>query len=294
MEAEYGSLMKGMRAARKKRLATTNGGPPPGMFVAPTAGLSTIVKALGSALGGQSLRLGQRVQQLEPTLNGWRLGVEDATTGRQSTEQYDAVIVAVPAGAAARLLRQIDERAAELLAVIEYSSCVVVQLAYPVDRVRHALDAAGLVVPDVEGRSMQACSFSSVKYAGRAPDGTVLFRAFFGGALRPELLNLDDHSFVDLAKREVGTLLAAEGEPLLTSVTRWRDAMPQYHLGHLHRVDEIQRRIDRHTGLALAGAYLRGVGIPHCIHSGERAADQLLATILQQTESGKPLLAESF
>jgi oxygen-dependent protoporphyrinogen oxidase len=285
MEAEHGSLIKATRAAKKKRSPPSHGGPSPSVFVAPAEGLGRIIDALGSALGGEAVRLGQQVKQLEPASSGWRLTVEDTVTGRCTTEEFNAVIIATPANVAARLLQPVDARLGGLLAGVGYSSCAIVHLAYPLDRVRHPLDAAGLVVPHVEGRPMQACSFYSVKYAGRAPDGVVVLRAFFGGALHPELTALDDDCLTELAQSEVATLLGAEGQPLLASVTRWPKSMPQYQVGHLQLVDKVERCVERHAGLELAGAAYRGVGIPHCIHSGEQAAERILAAIDQT--SGK-------
>ena len=250
-------------------------------FVAPAAGLGTIVDALAEALSPETTRLQQRVLQLEPAPGGWRLTIEDGSTAEQTSEEFDAVIVATPAAPAATLVRSVDERIAELLAGVEYSSCAIVQLGYPTDQLPNPLDAAGVVVPHVEGRPLQACSFTSLKYAGRAPDGTVLMRAFFGGALQPELLELDDERLVELAREELNELLGVEGQPILTSVTRWHQSMPQYHLGHLPRVEEIEQRAARYPGLELAGAAFRGVGIPHCINSGQQAADRVLAKMHQ-------------
>jgi oxygen-dependent protoporphyrinogen oxidase len=277
MEADSGSLIKATRAARRKRLAAPASGPAPSVFVAPATGLETIVHALADALGPQTTRLQQKVTRLDPTTGGWRLTIEDGATGEQTTEEYEAVIVTTPAPATAALIRSVDERMAELLGGVEYSSCAIVQLAYPTDQVKQPLDAAGMVVPHVEGRPLQACSFTSVKYAGRAPDGTVLMRAFFGGALQPELLELDDDRLVELAREELNTLLGVEGAPILTSVKRWDQSMPQYHVGHVPRVAEIEELAARHPGLELAGATFRGVGIPHCINSGQQAAERVLA-----------------
>ncbi|MCO6043007.1 protoporphyrinogen oxidase [Aeoliella sp. ICT_H6.2] len=274
MEAEHGSLIKATQAARKQREAKADG-KPQSVFTAPAGGLGRIIEAAAEKLG-ERVRCGQRVVQLASRDDAWQLRVEDIQTGEQADETYDAVIVATPASATARLLESVDPRVSELLAGVEYSSCVIVQLGYQRKNIAHPLDAAGVVVPNVEGRALQACSFSSVKYAGRAPDGSVVLRAFFGGAMRPELPAMSDEKLIELAKSEVGTLLGASGEPLFTVVKRWQSSMPQYHVGHAERVDEIEQRTAAHHGLELAGAALHGVGIPHCIHTAEDAARRVV------------------
>lgn len=280
MEAEHGSLIKATQAARKEREANSNG-QPASVFVSPAGGLQRLVDAAADKLG-ERLRCGQRVTELSEHDDHWKLRVEDTESGTQSDETYDAVIIATPAAATAKLLAPIDPRASELLAGIEYTSSAIVQLAYKRVNIAHPLDAAGMVVPNVEGRLLQACSFSSVKYAGRAPDDTVVLRAFFGGALRPELPALDDEKLIELAKSEVGELLGASGEPIFTLVQRWQSSMPQYYVGHAERVDEIEQRTAEHHGLELAGAALRGVGIPLCIRTGEEAATRMVERLQQE------------
>src|SRR5262249_51949936 len=156
-----------------------------------------------------------------------------------------------------------------------YASSATVALAYPRAAIRHPLDGFGFVVPHIEGRQTLACTFSSVKYPGRAPDGVVLLRVFIGGALQAELLARDDPGLVALAEADVAPLLGITGGPILSRVWRHPWAMPQYDVGHLGRVAAIEARLESLPGLALAGAAYRGVGIADCVHSGEIAAERL-------------------
>ena len=104
----------------------------------------------------------------------------------------------------------------------------------------------------------------------------MLIRVFIGGALQPELVERDDSELTCIALQDLAELLGASGDPELVQVIRWHNAMPQYHLGHLEQpVDRIAARVAQRPGLALAGSGYRGVGIPHCIHSGQQAADQV-------------------
>jgi oxygen-dependent protoporphyrinogen oxidase len=195
----------------------------------------------------------------------------------------DAVVLAVPAHAAARLVEGVDAELAGGLGQIGYASTAIVLLGYRREQVAHPLNGFGFVVPAVEGRCLLGCSFPSIKFPRRAAKGEVIFRAFLGGALQPELLERDDAALADLAERELRELLGITGEPVLRLVQRHEQAMPQYHVGHLQRVADIERRSADWPGLELAGNAYHGVGIPDCIHSGQQAADRVLATL----QSGK-------
>jgi oxygen-dependent protoporphyrinogen oxidase len=189
---------------------------------------------------------------------------------------YDAVILAVPAPAAAELLRGSDAALADDLVAIEYASTAIVSVAFDREAIPHPLDGFGFVVPLIERRSLLAGTFSSIKFPGRAPATLVLIRAFVGGALRPEVVELDDGALLDLVRRDLADLLGVRAEPVLTRISRWPRSMPQYAVGHLERAARIARRVQALPGLRLAGNAYDGVGIPDCIRSGEAAAESLL------------------
>jgi len=157
---------------------------------------------------------------------------------------------------------------------------VTVALGYRRADVPHPLDGFGFVVPRTEGRALLACTFSSVKYPGRAPEGFVLLRCFLGGALGAEVLAGDDADLVGRARTELRDALGIAAEPLLTRLRRHGAAMPQYQVGHLVRTEAIERRVAGLSGLALAGAAYRGVGIADCVRSGEAAAEALVAPVV--------------
>src|SRR5690606_39098438 len=139
---------------------------------------------------------------------------------------------ATPANQAAAMLRRVDAKIARRLGNIQYASCAVVSLAFSRDQIRTPIDSFGFVVPHVENHFILSCSFSSEKYSGRAPKGTVLMRVFIGGALQPCLLRMPDQQLIELAHWEVAKLMDIEGEPMLRHLTRQSRAMPQYHVGH--------------------------------------------------------------
>jgi oxygen-dependent protoporphyrinogen oxidase len=163
-----------------------------------------------------------------------------------------------------------------LLGQIPCASSATVTLGYQRSDIPRPLDAFGFVVPRIERRPILACTFSSVKYPGRAPAGHALLRVFLGGALDAGVLEGDDESLAALARAELQHALGVTAPPVLTRVGRHPSAMPQYLVGHLSRVDAIDRMLTAHPGLALAGGAYRGVGIADCVRSGEQAVERVL------------------
>jgi protoporphyrinogen/coproporphyrinogen III oxidase len=199
-------------------------------------------------------------------------------TNHPETIIADAVCLALPAYAVARLLSETEPSLAAELEGIPYESSTTINLGYRRADIAHPLDGFGFVVPFIEGRSVIACTFSSVKFTGRAPEGYVLLRAFVGGALQPELFDLSEAQLLARVSADLRDLLGVAKPPLFAEVTRWARSMPQYHLGHLDRVQRIQERVTALPGLALAGNAYAGPGIPDCIRSGEAAAAELIGT----------------
>ena len=241
------------------------------LFVTCARGMADLVGALASRLPGGSVNLKQRVSAIERADGAWRIA-----TAEGLRLQADAVIVACEAHAAARMLRYVDPQLTELLGGIRYASAATVSLGYRRADVPHPLDGFGFVVPRGQGLSALACTFSSVKYPGRAPDDAVLLRCFFGGALDERVLGDDDTTLATRARDELRTTLGIDAAPLLTRVWRHPASMPQYLVGHLARVETIEHRVSTLPGFALAGAAYRGVGIADCVHSGEIGAERLL------------------
>ena len=290
LEAKYGSLISASRLGKQEdqetspaggalssSSATTEDGKSSGarygLFVAPRDGMEAIVAAIVAKLPAGVIRLSSPIERLERTQSAWRVAVH----GVAKVEAFDGVIVAARAPVAAKLVAGVDDELARGLAKIPYAGSTIALSAYRLDKVADPLDCFGFVVPDIERRDILAASFSSRKYPGRAPDGYVLIRTFLGGALRPDMLALADAEVREIVGRELGALISAQGEPELFEVRRWHGAMPQYHLGHVGLVTELQARAARHDGLALAGNAYCGVGVPQCIRSGREAAERLLS-----------------
>ena len=245
------------------------------LFVTLAGGMEELVRALVDRLPAGALRLGERVTEVLPEDGGWCV-----VTAAGARLAADAVVLSCESHHAARLLRYTDPGLAHLLETIGYASSATVTLGFPRAAVAHALDGFGFVVPRAEGRPIIAGTFSSVKYPGRAPEGFALVRVFLGGALDEAIVDRGDDELVAIARAQLGELLGARGEPLFSRVARYSRAMPQYHVGHLARVEAIEGALRRHPGLELAGGAYRGVGIADCVRSGEEAADRLLGGAL--------------
>jgi oxygen-dependent protoporphyrinogen oxidase len=281
MERRYGSLIRAARHEARDGAETVAGsGVRYGLFTAPARGIESLPAAIAARLPPGGIRLNSPIDSIARDDRGWRLKTPCPgampTSAWACPEMFDAVIVATPAQQSARILQALDANLAAELAAIEYAGCAVIALAYGREQIRHPLDGFGFVVPLIERRSILSASFSSVKYAGRAPQGQVLIRVFMGGACQSHLLDENDSELIRIAAGELADLLSIHGDPLFARVSRWPDAMPQYHVGHLARIARIESLAARHSGLALAGNAYRGVGIPHCIHSGEQAAERII------------------
>lgn len=277
MERRYGSLIRGLRAAARTRDAESRNtsGARWSLFVSFAGGIGALVDALSQRLPGM-IRYDSRVDQLIRGESGWRLTLAGG-------ERYDVslVICAAPAFVIASLLEPHQYRLAAALARISYASAATVNLVWRMADFPRPPDSFGFVVPVIERRKIIAGSFSSLKFAGRAPADLILARAFLGGALQTAMMDLDDDAMVAAARDEFRTLLGVTAQPRFTLVRRWPRSMPQYAVGHRARVVEIRAEAAGLPDLLLAGAYLDGVGIPDCVRSGETAAEAAFARLAE-------------
>lgn len=276
MEREHRSVIYAMcRAARKRPQEAKNAsGARWSLFVSLRDGMRQFVDTLAQRLTLGEVRRRISVSTLRHTDGHWAVVCKDG-----STFQADGVVLATPAFQTARIIRELDPQLADHLSTISYSSAATVNLAYRRDQIPHPLNGFGFVVPYLEHRAIIAGSFSSVKYEGRAPVDSVLLRAFVGGSLQENLFSLDNHSMEQAVRRELAMLLGIQAAPLFVRIARSPRSMPQYYVGHLKLIDQIEQQVSRHVGLALAGNAYRGVGIADCVRSGETAAETILKSI---------------
>jgi oxygen-dependent protoporphyrinogen oxidase len=275
LERDYRSVVLGMRREQRRRssAAKPESGARYSLFTTLQSGMQELVDALVSRISEGALRLGRKVSEVffDQRLKKWVV----VTREREKLE-CDGIILATPAPASADMLSKMAPELSRKLAMIPYASTATMNLGYRRNDIPHPLDAFGFVAPAVEKRSTMACTFSSVKYSGRAPEGSVLLRAFVGGMLQPLELDRTDDKMEANIRADLADLLGVTAPPLFCRIQRHPYSMPQYRVGHLELIESIERLTSDLTGLALAGNAYRGVGIPDCVHSGEQAAEKLL------------------
>ncbi|MER6072210.1 protoporphyrinogen oxidase [Streptomyces sp. NPDC001817] len=264
------SLTEGVREIQAGAAANQQTGP---VFMGIEGGVGTLPLAVADSVrarGGEILT-GTPVTGLRREApGGWRI------TAGERVLSADAVIVAVPAPAAARLLSAESPAAAAELAAVEYASMALVTLAYR----RPGLNlpgGSGFLVPPVDGRTIKASTFASAKWgwiAEEDPDVVVL-RTSVGRHGETEILQRDDAALVEVSRHDLREATGLDAVPLETRVTRWTDGLPQYPVGHHARVARIREQVAKLPGLAVCGAQYDGVGIPACIASAYAAVAQL-------------------
>jgi oxygen-dependent protoporphyrinogen oxidase len=280
MEQKYGSLMKAFIATRRKieemrrKYPAKPGEKPRTFFTSFVNGMQQLTDRMADKAGRERIHTGLAVRSLRRTSeNGWCASLSDG-----SSINGNAVIIATESWTAEPLVRPHDKDIADALATIPTSSSATVSIAFNEDEVGFDLNAFGVLCPLIEGRALMAATFSSTKWPGRAPEGKVLLRGFVGGPHNQEILKHSDEELVQKVLTEFRDILGLNpfAKPLFSRVFRWYLGMPQYTLGHLDRIALIEDRSGQIPSLALAGGSYRGVGVPNCIESGERAVSKIL------------------
>jgi len=267
MERTHGSLSRAMLAARR-RMPTAQGSRP--LFTSLRDGMQSMIDAVVSRLSPLSLLTNARVQAIQPEAGGWIV-----SAGLQS-DHFDGIILALPTYAAAQLLSVCGPELSAELCAVGYSSSITVGLGYN-DEVRQSLPPGfGFLVPRSEGMRLLAATFVHNKFPHRAPEDRALLRCFFAGANAEAVWPFSDDELVGLVRGELEKILGLRAAPLFARVYRWKSAMAQYGVGHLDRLDRVERLRQKLPGLALAGNGYRGIGVPDCVRSGRDAATQLL------------------
>jgi protoporphyrinogen/coproporphyrinogen III oxidase len=266
MEREHGSLVRA--TLRAKRTAPARGGKPQPLFTSLRNGMQQMVEALAGALPQSSIRLGQAELHVRPMNDDWQV----ETTSSVLVDRFQEVVLAVPAPAAAAILRQFHPAFIEGLKRIQYTSSVAVALAYD----EAALPPGhGFLVPRSEGRKIMACTFVHKKFPHRAPEGKKMLRCFFSSSRMPDLLTYSDESLQQIARQELKEILGIAAEPTFARTFRWERAMAQYETGHLDRVAEMEKILAGTPGFHLIGNSFYGIGVPDCIKTARQAVERI-------------------
>ncbi len=271
LEEQHGSLARGLLKDKKQ--------PPVGdarepIFTTLKSGMQELVDAVAARLTPAAVRTGSTVQRVSRENSSWMVH------SAPGEERFDSVILAAPAYVAAELLADTSAKLSAKLKHIPYSSSVTIALAYDAAQVaargRALPPGFGFLVPRSEGKRMLAGTLVHHKFAGRAPEGGLLLRAFLGGTTDEAALELSDEGVLRVVRQELREILGLDAEPLFALIYRWPRSMAQYEVGHLERVQEIEYLRQGLPGLYLIGNAYGGIGIPDCVRAGKEAAEAVL------------------
>lgn len=273
LEQGYGSLMRGQlfgAIARRRDPEKSKQSAPMFTF---RAGMQTLTDALARRL--DRAEFGRELTGI--AVEGENFALEAVGAGVRSAYRARAVVLAIPAWAAAPLMAPLAADAAAALAGIPYPPVAVVHSTYCHGAIAHALDGFGMLVPQVENRRILGTIFSSSLFAERAPEGRHLLTAFIGGARQPELARLDEAEIAGIAQAEYTALLGISANPEFIRVRRWARAIPQYNIGHAARIGRLEQAERDLPGLFFCANYRGGVSVGDCIKSADRTVNAVRA-----------------
>ncbi|WP_069887110.1 protoporphyrinogen oxidase [Streptomyces luteocolor] len=263
------SLTEGVRDIQARAAHHQQTGP---VFMGIDGGIGQLPLAVADAVRarGGEIRTGTAVTGLRRTPQGWQV-----VTGEETIDA-EAVVVAVPAYAAAALLGVEAPAAAAELATVEYASMALTTLAYRRDEI-DLPEGSGFLVPPVDGHTIKASTFASRKWGwiDRQDPGLLVLRTSVGRYGETKILERDDAELVEVSRHDLREATGLTATPVATTVTRWHDGLPQYPVGHHARVARIREHVSRLPGLVVCGAAYDGVGIPACVASADAAVGQL-------------------
>lgn len=263
LEGRYGSLTRGVLAARKAAAGRSNSTP---LFQTMKGGLAQLTSELERRIAGKAEILHGRAEQVERLESGYRVRVNGEWIVARN------LLMACPAWQAGGLLRGVDANLAGLLEAVEYSSSVTVALGYRRTDCGPVPPGFGFLIPSKERKTLVACTFVGAKFPFRVPDSHLVLRCFLGGAGHEAVLDRSDADILETVQSELSTLLGWRTQPAFTRIRRWRRSMAQYTVGHSARIEAVRAILRGLPGLQLAGNAYEGIGVPDCVRTGRAAA----------------------
>ncbi len=270
-EQRHGSIMRGMREARKAALGSEQ---PPSAFFSLNGGTHRLVRAVMERLEWTEVVSGRAavaVDRIEGALHSYRVALDD-----DRSFDADAVVLATPAQDAGGLVGAFAPGLSQLLGRMRSSPAVSVFLAFRRENVAHPLDGSGFLSPRSEAGPVAGCTWTSSKWPDRSPQGYALLRAFIRAGDNASLGN-SDAELAESACEALRPLLGISGVPERYWVHRWSDGLPQYRVDHTEWLGSVEKELAIHPGLFLCGASYGGVGVPDCIRQGRDAAERVHA-----------------
>jgi oxygen-dependent protoporphyrinogen oxidase len=264
MEEEHGSIVKGMMALRKEGVKVPT-------LHTPAEGMQSIPRGLGEAAAFE-VRTGVAARSIAPREDAWELTLSDG-----EVMAADGLVIATPAAEAARLLEPVSELAAASLSKIPYPHLAVVSLVYVGEQAAHAPKAFGALFVHDNSSDLLGVIHESHVFPARSSEGSLNLRVMLGGATRPDLGGRSDEELLKLVTEELASLHGLTSPPLISQVTRWKESIPQYNMGHAEGIELVRSELRESTAppLALAGNYLSGISLSDTTASGAQAAEQL-------------------
>ena len=263
IEAKYGSLTRGVLAARGKGQAS---GP---LFQSLKGGLATIADAVVRTAGERLTVIQGTADAMERTGDCWRVRVNG-----EWCEARD-IVLACRSYESAGLLQPFAPELADLLSAIPYTSSMTLALGYRRADVNHPLNGFGFLVPKTERGLLLGCTWVGTKFSHRVPDDKAVLRCFMAG----DSLSLPDTDIVATARAEILRIMGVDAEPVFAKISRWPRSMAQYTVGHPVRVKRIETVAAALPGLCLAGSAYHGIGLPDCVRTGKTAAETIIGSI---------------
>lgn len=274
MEKKYGSLIKGMITTLKKMPPKNPNAPKMTYFMSLKKGMIELVDACEKFIGKENVKKGFAIKSIQKNNEKYILNFQDGTS-----QVFDAVVCSTASYVTKDLIIDFDRQLAELLNVIDWSSSATISLAFEKKDIQVPLKGFGFIVPKLENRRINACTWSSIKWSYRAPDNAILIRSFVGGGHHEELVEYDDEALISIVLEELKDIAGINAKPIFTKVYRWVKGMPKYTVGHLERISKIESLLKNHRDFYLIGCSYKGIGIGDCIKSGFDAASAIIEGI---------------
>jgi len=276
VEAEYRSLILGLiklqKEARRAGKKDTPGPGPGGILTSFRGGMSVLTDALTIGMGSR-VRVKSAVHSISRSGEHYTLHMANG-----SSEDFDTVILATPAWAQAKILKELAPDISELVGEIQYPSLSVVCLGYTEEQAGDCMDGFGFLVPSREKRGILGTVVDSNVFPGRAPEGSVLFRTMVGGARRPQLAELPDEQLLDRVFSDLRDIMGLSADPEFVKIYRHEKAIPQYRVGHAARLAAIEKGLEQFPGLVMTGNAFRGVSLNDCVLNASKIAQRIVQT----------------
>jgi oxygen-dependent protoporphyrinogen oxidase len=274
VETEYGSLIRGLiklqKQARREGKKDTPGPGPGGKLTSFRGGMSVLTDTLVAELGSR-VRLNAAVDAVSCSANVYTAHIADGTS-----EDFDALVLAAPAYAQARMLQDLAPGVTDLLNEIPYPALAVVCMGYSGRQAAGCMDGFGFLVPSREKKGILGTVADSNVFPDRAPEGRMLLRTMVGGARVPHLADLPDEQLIDLVQSDLKEILGLKAEPEFVKIYRHERAIPQYLVGHGDRLGDMREELKEFPGLFMTGNAFRGVSLNDCVLNAKKTAQSLM------------------